>query len=287
MEHILVVDGNNLCWTSGWVFRHLMFKGRPTGVVYGFFRTLLGMYQKLPQNPVAIAFCWDSRKLKRTELYPEYKSNRKPLTEEELQMKKFMSVQIETLRDCILPELGFRNNFLVEGYESDDIIANIVRKYKKQYFIHILSSDNDLYQLLSDNVVIHSPNTRKKEVIRYTAVQFTQDYGISPHLWAEVKAIAGCSTDNVKGVPRVGEKTAIKYLRGELKGTLAQRIEEHKELIERNRKLVYLPFEPFDITLLKHTVSYSRYYNLLQECGFKSLMNTEMLFKAEELFHLK
>jgi len=104
----------------------------------------------------------------------------------------------------------------------------------------IASSDDDLLQLLSPYTSIY--NLGRKE--RYTEQKFIQDYGIQPQEWVEVKKIAGCSGDNVPGVPGVGEKTAIRYLRGELNpDTKAyQKIEQGRKIIERNEDLVSLPF---------------------------------------------
>jgi len=155
-------------------------------------------------------FACDSKYSKRREIYPEYKANRRKVqTPEEKQDKDCYFKQVNTLRREILPELGFSNVFVQKGYEADDIIASIVQNNKKESII-IVSEDADLYQLLRDNVSM----LKKKGF--FTKKKFIEQYGITPAEWVEVKTLAGCTTDNIKGIPRVGEATALQYIKNTL-----------------------------------------------------------------------
>jgi hypothetical protein len=160
----------------------------------------------LMHNTKQIAFCFDHGKPKRARLYPAYKANRKPESIEDKEHRSERNRQINLLRNEYLPAIGFKNVFWQEGYEADDLIASIVRSNARLTDIAILSSDKDLYQLLSPRVFMW--NRGKKTTLQ----SFYQEWGIKPDRWAEVKAMAGCTSDNIEGIDGVGEKTAIKFL---------------------------------------------------------------------------
>lgn len=236
MSRVLIIDCNNIAYRAYCTTGPLSYKGRPTGVIYGFLNQLLTITKKTVPNEVV--FAWDSRKSVRKEHYPFYKENRKKDEgPDQSLLDAFM--QFRQLRNEILPELGFANNFIQRGYEADDIIAALVHRNPKMHLAYaVASSDADLLQLL-DHCDIY--NSNKGKIIR--SDDFTKDYGIYPSDWAEVKKIAGCSGDGVPGVQGVGEKTAIKYLTGNLKETSKkyQAIKDAQDIIERNDWLVKLP----------------------------------------------
>ncbi len=223
----------------------LSYDNKPTGVIYGFLKTVSALQDSFNTNHVI--FCWDSKTNKREEIYPAYKQNRrnkyKDLTEEEIELEKEFRFQMGNLRRIYLPEIGYKNTFIQKGYESDDIIARICHNLPNGDEAIIVSSDKDLYQLISGNVSFYNPSGMKI----LTLQGFVKKYGIKPFEWRMVKAIAGCPTDGVAGVIGVGEKTAIKYLRGELKNTskIFIRITSQAgmDIYKRNRKLVILPFK--------------------------------------------
>jgi DNA polymerase-1 len=243
--------------------------GQNTGVLYGIFRYAQQLHAEYPHG--RLIWCFDTPSTLRKEIFPAYKIKRATDLEdtEVVQARKNLHDQLDLLRDSYLPAMGYKNIFWRDGYEADDVIASICKTSKNK--VVIVSSDNDLFQLLEqDWVKIHPPKG-----LQITEGSFTKKYGIPPKQWAEVKVIAGCSSDGVIGVSGVGEKTAIKYLRGELKRTskLYIKIEEHwHELIDMNRMLVRLPFpgigkfdlQKDELTDLKHT----RVYRAL---GMKSL----------------
>lgn len=247
----LILDTPYLCHRAKYVFGDLSYAGSATGIIYGLLKDILhfqGIF-----DTKNIIFCWDSKTSKREKVYPEYKAHRKnkyiDLSQDEIKFESAFRKQIKKLRTEYLPMIGYKNIFFQEGYESDDIIASICSKLSKQEQAIIITSDKDLYQLISSNISIYNPQKHK----RITLQSFYKEYGFLPNQWAKVKSIAGCYTDNIKGIQGVGEKTAIKYVKNILKSdtqAYTQIILNHK-IIERNLPLIQLPFEGTNIFELK------------------------------------
>ncbi len=168
------------------------------------------------------------------------KSQYDNLTDMEKEAYSELRTQINLLRTKHLPELGYRNVFAAEGYEADDVIASVCKHLPEGERAVIVSTDKDMYQLLSSQVTIWNPV--RKCIL--TVAWLKQTYLCTPKQWIEVKAIAGCGTDEVEGIKGVGDKTAVKYLNGLLAPHLKtfQDIEANLDLIQRNRKLVKLPY---------------------------------------------
>lgn len=235
----LLLDCNYLCHRAKWSTGGLSYGGDATGVIYGFLKSLSGFQDLF--NTSNFVFCWDSNTSKRKEIYPEYKAHReREYTDEEIKFDKTFRKQMKNLRTTYLPMIGFNNVFIQRGYESDDLIASICDNLPDGDEVIIVSSDKDLYQCIAHNISFYNPQTNKI----LTLQGFKKKYGIAPHEWASVKAIAGCATDNIKGVMGVGEKIAIKYLRGEL--TEGERYFDitcpyGKDMFDKNWRLVKLP----------------------------------------------
>jgi len=208
----IILDCNYLCHRAKHTTGDLSFGGSATGVIYGFLKSLSG-FQDLFRTSNFV-FCWDSKTSKRKEIYPEYKANRdkKEYTDEEIEFDRAFRKQMKKLRTTYLPMIGFRNVFVQRGYESDDVIASICEHLDEREEAIIITSDKDLYQCICSNVSFYNPQTNK----HLTLQGFKKQYGIHPHEWATMKSIAGCTTDNIKGIKGVGEKIAIKYLKGGL-----------------------------------------------------------------------
>jgi len=275
----LVIDCNNLGYAAAHTTGSFSFGGHPTGVIYGFLSQVLSLSGRFQTS--RFVFCWDSRQSYRKLIYPRYKENRhkKDLSEEEQENLRIIFHQFQQLHQEILPKLGFKNNYRQTGYEADDLIAHVVQRFPGNHVI--VSSDNDLWQLIDlgrdTSIVIFNP--RKKNILDHE--RFMSSFGIPPRKWAEVKAIAGCSSDNVEGIPGVGEKTAIKYLTGGLtKGKVHQKIVSSDPIIRRNRELVYLPFAakvPIKIKRLnRHEVfSPDRFVEVFDQFGFESFLERD------------
>jgi DNA polymerase-1 len=248
IKKAIVLDVSNLCHRAYYTTGKLSYEGRDTGVAFGVLKEVEQLQQR--HYPDSIIFAYDSRSKRRKDIYPEYKANRKlPSTEEEKEDKARFYAQVD-----LIPEqfkaCGFVNHFKVDGYEADDVMAALVQgPLASCPDVMLVSTDQDLYQLLRPGCTIYSPT--KKETL--DATQFKFQYGIEPSQWPIVKAVAGCGSDNVKGLDRVGEATVLKYLRGTLRPTTKayKRIKETIEgvdgLLRRNLELVKLPFDGFPV----------------------------------------
>jgi DNA polymerase-1 len=258
----------------------LSFHEKKVGVIFGFLRQLLSLAKKFESN--RFVFAWDSRSSVRSQFFPEYKGRRKKeKTLEEKELDDIAYSQFNALQYEILAEIGFLNSFSQEGYEADDIIASIVRCNNKEKIV-IISTDEDLYQLLSENVTIYS--IRKKQ--EYTHHNLWKDCRVPPQDWPDVKSIAGCSSDDIPGVVGVGEKTACKYLNRQLGIThkTYRAIKDNGELIKRNLQLVTLPYPGTEriIITVKDPLSLKGFLNVCTRYGFESFMYKDNLTQWKE-----
>ena len=272
---LLIFDSNYISWTCAFALsRGMTYSGNRTEIIFGFMKQIIALTENF--EATQIVFCWDSRESKRREVYPEYKGNRrKELTEEEKESLSLVYKQFDEIRLTVLPELGFWNIFTLSGYESDDLIANIVLDPKNNHDqIVVISSDSDLYQLLNWCSVysITKAQTMDKEI-------FTRHYGISPEEWIHVKAIAGCNTDNVKGVGGIGEKKAISYLKGNLNhGKMYFKIINSQDVIDRNLALVTLPYAGCPSPKIrKNNLTIDKYKMICETYGMESLLEKKNL----------
>jgi DNA polymerase-1 len=182
--------------------RHLTTRdGRPTGAVYGFTATLLKLLKDKQPEGLAVAF--DSRGPgRRHQLYPAYKANRPP-------MDAALATQQEVIRQVVEGLALFRLER--PGLEADDLIAALTRQLVGQgREVVIVSSDKDFYQLLGPQVSMYDPDPKKESAL--TADAFRQRFGLEPPAFLDMQALMGDSSDNIPGVPQVGEKTAQKLI---------------------------------------------------------------------------
>lgn len=226
-------------------------------VIFGFLKQLL-MICKRFRNVDNYVFCWDSIGSKRREIYPEYKAkrikNKVEKTEEEKKFDKITMNQFRELQRHVIPKMGFVNNFIQHKFESDDIIASIILDNPDDEWL-LITSDQDMYQLLWTNLKIYSLHTRSI----MDEQKFFEKFNIKSQQWAMAKAIGGCATDEVEGIKGVSDPAksnkslALAYIRGDLKkGKAYDRIKstEGQRIIKRNLPLVLLPFigtRKFDI----------------------------------------
>lgn len=280
----VIIDASALGHQARFATGDLEHQSQATGVIYGFLRQVLTLADTFQTSD--FIFCWDGKNYLRREIYPEYKKSRSKtlMTEQEKQDYEIAMKQFEQLYWDILPAMGFRNNFRVDRYEADDTIAYIVKEYDGNFVV--VSSDGDLYQLL-DYCKMYLQKKKKF----YTKQDFMDEYGIEPSRWAEAKAIAGCSTDNVEGVKGVGEKTAAKYLIGALKET-SQAYFKIREgswegIIPRNRRLVTLPMEGFPGVELTtdEVIPFSDFEAICRRYGLKSFREGRLAEEWNTLFN--
>jgi DNA polymerase-1 len=281
---VLLIDSNAVCHRARHAMKgsQLSHNEMKTEVIFSFMNQLYTLAEVF--NTSKFVFVWDSRESKRRKICPDYKRKTKEKTPEEIEFDNLTLPQFDTIRCEVLPNLGFNNIFMKDGYEADDIIAALVMKHPN-YFT-IISRDNDLYQLLF-YADMYDPQMKKTT----TKTTFFRSFGILPSKWAMVKAIGGCKSDNVRGVDRVGEITAVKYLKGQLKEgakTLAA-IEENKKLIDFNLKLVKLPLAGMNgsFRLCEDQLTVRKFLEVFTKLGFRTFLADKEFPSWERLFNLK
>lgn len=271
MMPLLVLDCHYLCHRAFHTSRELSFAGRPTGVVFGFLKSIGALKDEFQTD--LVAFCFEDKKLYRRDIYPNYKRRRgqKQRTPEEQKAYEGLALQISELRQRYLPKIGFKNVFCFQGMESDDIMAAIAKSHKGE--VILITSDSDLLQCLSDTVSMYCPHKQR----HYTQGWFEKEYGIPPRKWALVKAIAGCSSDEVKGIHGVGEKTALRFLRGELSSSsdAVQKIMSPagRLVVTTNRRLVELPYKDCPTpAIVEDQISTAGWKEVCQLLGMRTLI---------------
>jgi DNA polymerase-1 len=280
----LVFDAHCICHKEKHAKKDLAFEGVGTGVIFGFMLEILKLAKRFDTNQ--LYFAWDSQSSKRKEVYSGYKSNRNgESTPEQIELDRITRPQFYVMRDLVLPELGFGDSsYYEEGYEADDLIASLTKCNTDREWI-IASSDEDLYQLLTPLVSMYKPHSK----IHYTLEDYIWEKKIAPDQWAMVKALAGCSSDCIPGIPRVGEKTAIDFIKGQVKPaskiyTALQRAITDSSFIDRNIRLVKLPFPETPVIYVKGTIepSIDGYIRTCQRFGLSSIMDNDSIKKWNE-----
>ncbi len=291
MEKLIIIDSNGIAYMAKYSMKGLNFDFMETGVIFGFLKQIKKIAKTFSTDK--FIFCWDSKKSIRRELYPEYKrqrrDKRKERTPEEIIEDNLAFNQFYLLRKTILPKIGFNNIFIRTGFESDDIIASFIsNKSLQKYDKIIVSNDEDLYQLLN-SCSIYNPKTEKT----ITTKSFNKEFGIFPEDWKMVKMLGGCTSDNVKGVPGIGEKTAIKYINKQLpKGkTLDKIVKLGPEIIKQNAILVGLPLigtEPEGGFIFKEDhFTFDGFVDVCEQYGFQSFLKKEELDSWKNLFNMR
>lgn len=267
----LLIDTACLAYRSLYSLGDLSFDGVATGAIYGMFQTVLKLQDLFATD--RIAWCFDRGYGVRTAVFPDYKISRHKhrweQDEEQKEARRIMRQQLFRLRTEYLPGIGFKNVFWQDDYEADDVIASVCLNLPDGEEAIIVSTDNDLYQLLTERVSMWNPASGKP----VTADSFRREYGIGSELWPAVKAIGGCSSDEVPGIVGVGVKKSIQFLRGEMKpGKTKQAIIDGEEIIRRNLMLVELPFPGTQqFKLQEDGLTDERWKKVMGDLGFKSM----------------
>lgn len=245
--------------------------GIKTGIVFGILYRLLSLSQFLHSNQ--FIFTWDSKHSLRKKMYPSYKGNRhNKMNPEEWEEFLLFKEQVTSFRKKVLARLGFRNTFIQNGYEADDLIASICKDVGPCF---VFSADSDLYQLLNPSVTMVIPNKGREKYRLFSQGDFEKKYGISPAKWWRIKALAGCSSDNVKGIHGIGELTAIKYVSGQLvRGAKYDLIRNNLRTYTRNVPLVRLPFKNVKkFKIRRDRLDYDSFVDLCKEYQLYSFLD--------------
>ncbi len=204
MKKLLCIDGNSILNRQFYGIRFLSAKdGFPTNAIFGFVNVLIKQIESLSPDYIAVAFDLKSPTF-RHKMYDEYKAGRKPSPEELL--RQFPAAK-EICRAMGIHVLE------LEGYEADDILgtlAKMAEEADEETEAYVLTGDRDSLQLISNKTsVLLATNT---DTVRFDESAFYEKYGVRADQFVDVKALMGDSSDNIPGVPGVGEKTAFKLI---------------------------------------------------------------------------
>ena len=287
-DRVFIIDGSSYLYRAYHAMPPLSTsKGQPTGAIKGVTNMLMTLKKDSEGSPIIVVF--DAKgKTFRSEIYKEYKVNRPPMPDD-------LREQLEPLKE-ICKAIGFP---LIEisGVEADDVIATLVNKAKEKNFKVVVSSlDKDLMQLVEDpNITIM--NTMKHQI--FTEAKVFEKFGVQPNQIRDMLALVGDSSDNIPGVPKVGQKTAAKWLNEyknldgikdnaeSIKGVVGENLRNSLTELERNVELVSLKDDvelgvDFD-SLLKLNTDQERLDELFAELEFKALpKNTSKQHDAKE-----
>ena len=203
---IMLIDGNSIVNRAFYGVPLLSnSKGQYTNAIYGFFNILFKMTDDEKPEYIGVAFDLKAPTF-RHKKFEDYKGTRKAMPEE-------LASQMPVLKE-LLKLLNIKQ-YSLEGYEADDILGTLSKQAEeKGYETVVVSGDRDLLQLASESLKIKIPKTikGKTEVEDYYAKDVVEKYGVTPTEFIEVKALMGDSSDNIPGVPSIGEKTAVKII---------------------------------------------------------------------------
>ena len=209
MSRLVLVDGNSIINRAFFaVFGRTPLTapdGTPTGAVNGFFNSVLGVIKEYEPDKICVLFDLKAPTF-RHKMSSEYKANRKGMPEE-------LALQMPVVKE-ILDLMGIARMEL-EGYEADDLIGTLSLMGEKEGDeVFIFSGDHDDYQLISDHTSVIMPQSGKNKEPRLLVDRkyFESTYGVKPEVFVQVKALMGDNSDNIKGVDKIGEKTAFKLI---------------------------------------------------------------------------
>ena len=203
---LMLLDGNSLAYRAFYALPAENFKtqgGLTTNAVYGFTAMLINLLRD--ESPSHIAAAFDvSRQTFRAERYPEYKANRSATPDE-------FRGQIDVTKE-VLAALGI--TVLAEaGFEADDLIATLATQADAEgYRVLVVTGDRDALQLVNDDVTVLYPRKGVSELTRFTPAAVEEKYGLTPAQYPDFAALRGDPSDNLPGIPGVGEKTATKWI---------------------------------------------------------------------------
>ncbi len=268
----LLLDVNFLAYRAYHSTPGLQTGGVPTAVTFGLLRDVVTLTHKF--STPHVVFCFDKGTPLRELVLPGYKQSRRKLlaaNPAEQEKRQLVYEQVQALKNAHLPALGYRNTHAAQGYEADDVIGSICQWLREDESAIIVASDHDYFQLLNDQVAQWLPNTEEL----MTATTFTERWGLKPKQWVNVKALAGCNSDDIPGVRGVGELTAAKFHAGTLKKDTAAYAKCHSGMaVEfRNLPLVRLPYAGCpEFALHPDAVTPDKWRRVCRDLGLSSLV---------------
>lgn len=282
-EKIMLIDGHSILHRAFYGVPLLTnSKGLYTNAIYGFLNIFYKLIEEEQPKYIGVAFDLKQPTFRHEE-FEDYKGHRK-------QMPNELKMQIPIVKD-ILDAMGVMR-FEMSGYEADDILGTLAKKSEDIGFLPVIvSGDRDLLQLATDKIKIRIPKTVRgqTEVEDYYAKDVINKYGVTPKEFIEVKGLMGDPSDNIPGVPGIGEKTATKIIQKyqtieeailhakEIKPKRAsENLEIYKEQARMSKFLATIctdcpiSFEPSNMRL--QSLMNEKTYEMLKELEFRSIL---------------
>ncbi len=273
---LYLVDGSSYIYRAYFAIRHLSSpSGQPTNAIYGFVQMLLKLLKD--HHPRHLAVVFDAGRITfRNQIYPAYKANRESMPDD-------LRAQVGRIRDVVrafnIPALE------LEGFEADDIIGALAQEYSSRGGqVVVVTGDKDLMQIVTERVTLLDTMKGKTSGI----AEVHERFGVAPELVPDILGLAGDSSDNIPGVPGIGEKTAIKLLQefgsldalleraGEVKGKNGEKLREFREQALLSRQLATIernvPITVSDADLVACEPDTAALNALFKEFGFTSLV---------------
>ncbi|MFJ8488279.1 DNA polymerase I [Streptomyces sp. NPDC094038] len=243
---LMLMDGHSLAYRAFFALPAENFTtatGQPTNAIYGFASMLANTLRDEAPTHFAVAFDV-SRKTWRSAEFTEYKANRSKTPDE-------FKGQVELIGELL--DAMHAQRFAVEGFEADDIIATLATQAEAAGFeVLIVTGDRDSFQLVTEHTTVLYPTKGVSELTRFTPEKVFEKYGLTPAQYPDFAALRGDPSDNLPGIPGVGEKTAAKWINqfgsfaelvervDEVKGKAGQNLRDHLESVKLNRRLTEL-----------------------------------------------
>jgi DNA polymerase-1 len=237
-KRVFIIDGNSFCYRAFYAVRHLSnSKGQPTNAIFG----VLTMIKKIikDQKPDMMAVAFDLKgPTFRHKRYEDYKITRKPMPDDLISQMPYIKKLIQAYNIPI---------YELQGYEADDVLATIAERAAGSGLdAYIVTSDKDALQLIGRNIKVYNPH---HDGMVYGEQEVRERFGVGPDKITDLMGLMGDSTDNIPGVPGIGEKTAIELMRqfeslDELMANLHKvKSESRRKKIEEARDLAFLSKE--------------------------------------------
>jgi DNA polymerase I-like protein with 3'-5' exonuclease and polymerase domains len=284
-KSLLLVDGNAVFYRAYHAFPKELSTpaGEPIGAVFGFTRILLNTIKTL--KPGCVAVCFDTKAPTFRHLqYDEYKATRQKMPED-------LAAQTERLYQVV--EFLETPIFKADGYEADDVIGTLAQQAEAEgQSVVILTGDQDIIQLVTDSTSVYMPASPPKSPMLYTPEQVRERYGFTPRQMIEYKALRGDPSDNIPGVPGVGEVTATKLIQDfgtidalyealnaetpQIKPAVRQKLVDNEASARLSHELATIVMDaPVSLDLARCRIGLEhpeKLVALFQELGFKSLI---------------
>ena len=283
-EKIVLIDGHSILNRAYYGIPDLTnSEGLHTNAIYGFLNIMFKILSEENADYLAVAFDLKAPTF-RHNMYAEYKGTRKPMPDE---LRQQVPVMKEVLQSMDIPLMQ------LEGYEADDLLGTVAKKMEKEgLIVSIVSGDRDMLQLATDQIKIRIPKTKRTgtEIEDYNTKDVIEKYQVTPLQIIELKALMGDASDNIPGIPGVGEKTATKLIveYGSIENAYAhveevkpnkakESLKNHYDLAVLSKELAPINIEsPLDFSLESariHNLYTQKAFEFFKRLDFKNMLS--------------